>query len=115
MAATIVPIAASVVMELIPKIPDIVKYVEGLFGPKTGDTKLKVATDMVTLVSQALAAAGKLSGNPTVEQIAGYVQSVVTGLNATGQLGKPGNVTLPVGGISNGVEGSYIITVKRTS
>ena len=113
MATIAIPLAIELATQVIPLLPDIVKKVESLFGKGNGKDKLKVATDLAKTIVDQLATGGHLKGNPTLEQLTAWIQAVVDGLNATGQLGKPGNAALPVGGIGNGVEGTYIITVKR--
>lgn len=88
MATAIIPLIVSAASSLLPEIPKIIQAIEGLFGAKTGATKLQVAIDMVTVAANQLAAAGKINGIPTVDTILALVESVVQGLNARGQLGK---------------------------
>ena len=94
MAALAIPIATAII-QFLPHIPDLVKTVEGLLGPGTGAAKKTLAINMGNQAAAALAVAGKISGIPTLEEVAAGVQTSVDLLNATGQLGKPATVPIP--------------------
>lgn len=57
-------------------IEPVLKSVERLFGPKTGDTKMEVAIAAITPVLEKLAAAGKLPGIPTEEVIRSVIEAI---------------------------------------
>jgi hypothetical protein len=80
---------------IIQHIPSIIQIVEGLFGPKTGPTKLQVSTDILKQITDALAAAGKISGIPDQSTLALIIESVFQQMKAAGQA--TGTVVAPVG------------------
>lgn len=53
-----------------------IKAVEALFGPKTGETKMKAVIEAVTPVVHKLAAAGKLPGIPNEETLQTVIEAV---------------------------------------
>lgn len=88
MAAAIIPAVISGVEAVAPMIPNIITGIESLFGAGTGAQKLQAATRVVQSAATAAVAAGKASGTlfPTSDQAAIAVQSVVTQMQAAGQL-----------------------------
>ena len=85
MAASIVPIISGI-EAIAPMIPSIISGIESLFGGGTGAAKLKAATSVVQSAASAAVAAGKATSAPTVEQAATAVQTIVTQMQAAGQL-----------------------------
>ena len=82
MAAAIVPIISTILPTAIPLV---VRLIDKLFPPKTGEAKLNVVTDIVTAIQNGLAAAGV--GAPTTpDQTKSVVQAVVNQLDSAGQL-----------------------------
>jgi hypothetical protein len=80
---------------IIQHIPGIIQMVEGLFGPKTGPTKLKLSTEMLKQITDALAAAGKIPGVPDQGTLALVIESVFQQMKAAGQA--TGTLIAPVG------------------
>jgi len=77
---------------LTPLIPQLVTLVEGLFGPKTGSTKLDTVVKAIQPVANNLATAGKLGGPPpSATDIAAAVSAVAA------QLFPSGTTVPPVG------------------
>jgi hypothetical protein len=95
MAAVAIPLVASAVSALVPLIPGIIKGLEGLFGPKTGDAKMAAAVNMVTEAAKALATAGKIPGVPDASAITALIESKVQELKAQGQLPAPTEAPSP--------------------
>lgn len=100
MAAAIIPLVASAVGAISPFVPEIVQFVEGLFGHSTassnkdGAIKMETAVTILTTALQQLANAGKIPSAPVVDPrlpagLAGAVQQAVDALKAQGHLGSP--------------------------
>lgn len=86
MAAAIIPIIAQVVPLVLPTI---VKLVEGLFPPKTGDTKKATAVDLTKVILEKTAAAGITGPVPDDNTLGNLVETVVQDLKARGELSAP--------------------------
>jgi hypothetical protein len=86
MAAAIVPIISAAAPLLAPLIVGLVKRVEGLFGAKTGATKLATVATATKAVADALSGAGKIPGVLDDPAIVALVEAVVQSLKGQGQL-----------------------------
>ena len=82
MAAAIIPFIPLIVSA----VPQIVAFVEGLFGPKTGPQKFATATTLVESVAKDLAAAGKIPGAPDLTTIQNVIETTVQLMKSQGQL-----------------------------
>lgn len=69
-----------------PMLPQLIKSIETLFPPKTGQTKNELVNGTVKQVSQALAAGGLLPALPEEQTIRAAVQLTVDELKAKGEL-----------------------------
>lgn len=101
MAAAIIPLVTAAVGAISPHVPEIVQFVERLFGHSTvsatkdGPIKMETAVSMLTTALQQLANAGRIPSAPVVDPslpagLAGAVQQAVDALKAQGLLGAPG-------------------------
>lgn len=113
-----IPIAISLATQLIPLAKPIIQQVEGWLGAKTGTAKNQLANQMLSSVAQVLAGAGKLTGNPSVEQIAAAIQSTFDAMKADGSLQESGKVqatnvsaVLSVPNLMN--LGNYMISINK--
>lgn len=98
MAAAAIPIVAGVVGAISPYVPEIVQFVEGLFGhssttnSKDGAAKMSTAVELLQTALNALANSGKLPSAGVVDPslpagLAGAVQQAFDSLKSSGQLG----------------------------
>jgi len=78
-----IPIASSILSAVLPLVPDVVTFVEGLFGPKTGPQKLDAA---VTLLTQKVAPVAASIAPQVVDTIKAAVNNEVAAQNASGKL-----------------------------
>lgn len=100
MAAAAIPLIVSGVEAIVPTIlPLVAKLMDKIFGSKTGALKLStgasVAQNILDAFQKSLAANG-VSLPTDLKEITGLLQSVVTGLNAKGQLNGNATVIDPV-------------------
>ena len=83
-----------------PLIKGLIKGVEGIFGPKTGDVKLKAVVESLMPVLEALAKAGKIPGLPDNNTVTALVELVFQSLKKTGEITSDTSqrtITVPVG------------------
>jgi hypothetical protein len=114
MAAAIIPIISAAVSAVSPLLPSIVQLMEQAFGPKTGETKLEIATDIANKIVQQMATAGKLEGAAPqdLSYLQGAIEQVVQWMKASGQLADTGSAVGPQNPTSPGVPnaGSAILS-----
>lgn len=90
-----------------------IRAVEALFGPKTGDVKMKAVLEALRPILEKLAAAGKLPGPaPGEAELAALVEAQVQQLKAAGELG--GGVAVPaaVPGVSLQIPAGYEVVIR---
>jgi hypothetical protein len=83
-----------------PLVEGLVKGVEKLFGPKTGDTKREAVVGALGPLLDALAKSGKIPGLPDETTKTALVEMVVQGLKKTGEINADSTqrtITVPVG------------------
>lgn len=83
-----------------PLVEGLVKSVEKLFGPKTGETKLAAVVGALGPVLEALAKSGKIPGLPDTITTNALVEMTVQNLKKTGELGTDNpqrTITVPAG------------------
>jgi hypothetical protein len=113
MAAAIIPIISAAVSAVSPLRPSIVQLMEQAFGPKTGETKLEIATDIANTIVLQMAAAGKLEGAAPqdLSYLQGAIEQVVQWMKASGQLAGTGSAVGAQNPTSPGVPtGSAILS-----
>ena len=107
MAAAIVPLITGLAPLVLPWI---VKGVDIIFGPKTGDAKMPAALAALKAILEAAATAGKIPGVPSDDALRAIIETVVQDLKAKGEMPteqKPGqyppqNTTGPSGTFPSG-------------
>ncbi len=83
-----------------PIVEGLVKGVERLFGPKTGDVKREAVVSALAPVLAALSTAGKIPGIPDATTTTALVEMIVQGLKKSGELDSDTThrtITVPVG------------------
>lgn len=84
MAAAIVPLITGLGPLVLPWI---VKGVDIIFGPKTGDAKMPAALNAFKAILEAAATAGKLPGPvPSDDALKAIIETVVQDLKAKGEM-----------------------------
>lgn len=61
----------------------LIRSVEAIFGPKTGDAKFEAVAAALTPVLEKMAAAGKLPGLPTSPEIAAAIESTLASIKSS--------------------------------
>lgn len=110
MAAAAIPLVTSLLPTVIPLFA---KLADKLFGSKTGPAKLDWVTTLTQGLNQALIAAGKMDpkDSATLNDIQTVVNSVVAGLNASGELKGEATTVLPTAAPAAG-SGSTVINLN---
>lgn len=96
-AVLAIPAAISAFTAIEPLLKPLVLGIENLFGKGTGPTKLAVATGAVQVITDKLATAGTITGLPSPEQIAAWIQGTVDMLKSAGLLNGPALMTVVSG------------------